>query len=297
MNRDKLPTSICWAHPNKPEHAFFAAFHDIAKAIQSALFELDCYVAIVDLLAAPEEFKDKAGDRPLILGANIVAHEPDIEQRITEAAIIYNMEQLAIAPAIPDAYLRILKRASTVWDYSTMNIDYLRRQHGVHSQYVPLGWCPFYGDITRKKEFTAPFVFYGNATDRRMHLCGYIGYCGHTVNFMQNVFSKKRNDVISESRCVLTLGHAQQPMFDAVRHIEAWSSGIPVISEMPINWCDLPHEIKHYSNSVIYQTMHQWCNRYATDKGMQRAYESAAKEARLWIREAYRMQDHIEAVS
>lgn len=88
--------------------------------------------------------------------------------------IIYNFEQLTITvdngmTNFDKTYWNKLQNAKYVWDYSQMNIEYLKVNHNINAIFFPMGWTPTMKQLNPIKwsERINTIMFIGLMNERR----------------------------------------------------------------------------------------------------------------------------------
>src|SRR3990170_4228356 len=207
-------------------------FREVALSLKESLRELGFPVQI-----APELSPSVVNDREniyLLMGLNNpVPYLPPYY-------IAYQMEQ-AGSEWFTESYLERLRGALMIWDYSLINIQYLRREHLSFGQtrrgsiyYVPLGYSPCLSigvDLNQNK--TIDILFFGSLNSRRKAIIDQmrVSHPDWRIVVETNIWETERNRLIDASRIVLNLHYYPEAILETTRLSLLLSRGACVVSE------------------------------------------------------------------
>ena len=100
-------------------------------------------------------------------------------------------------------WLEMLRSAREVWDYSLMNIEFLRAAGVTHVKHLPIGYHAGLRTIPKLPEEPIDVLFYGSKTDRRAALVMELTkHC--TFKLLWRVYGKERDEFIARWLHVLS---------------------------------------------------------------------------------------------
>lgn len=201
--------------PNLPE---VSGFSEATEALRWALLDL--------------------GHEANLTGASLFEHTDNIlygshllpaAVRIYPKTILFNLEPLENNPMLPAHYIERLRR-HVVWDYSAMNVRYLRSLGLEAVFHVPMGYVPQQRRIRR----SAPDIdvlFYGALNPRRHKVLQELGDAGAKVTHLAGIYGAERDGYIARSRIVLNMRFHEHGILETVRVLFLLANGCFVISE------------------------------------------------------------------
>jgi len=209
---------ICFIKP--PEYEGSLVFREILFLLRNSLRDLGHTVEIVPNQLHPVKTNILIGYHLLQWGEYLAKVD----------YIPFQFEQLDTKEGwFSDTILAILKGASQVWDYSSINIEFLRQQ-GVTAQHVPIGYHPDLAVVPKAEEKDIDVLFYGSVNDRRKELMERLARkCN--AQFIAGAFAQERDELIARSKIVLNLHYYQTKIMESVRIAHLLNNGVFVISE------------------------------------------------------------------
>jgi hypothetical protein len=202
---------------------FVESFREVMEVLEECLVRLGHTVRV-------QTNQIEADAIPILFGAHHI--DPSAINRLPKNSIVFNLEQLAAGyPWFNEQYLQTLSRFR-VWDYSTRNIDYLRRS-GVSSSavHVPFGYAPCLVRIPKRDIEDVDVLFFGIQNDRRMSVLRELGDRGLKVVALNNVWGAERDTWIARSKVVLNIHRTESGQFEIVRVLFLLANGKAVVSE------------------------------------------------------------------
>lgn len=257
-------------------------FKDTAKALYQTLRMAGCAVHL------STSFPVEKDDTVYILFG---AHEYPVALPKNLKYIVYQLEQTPTKKEVSSVwnqrYLNILHRAQAVWDYSVVNVKWLRQVwHVPNVSYVPIGYASSLEEEKRtKQEKDIDILFFGSESDRRNKymkaLEDALGDKCRIVWKKNAVWDSERNELIARSRIILNLHFAANGLLEIPRLLNVVSNKGFVVSEKgrhrPTN--------EKWSNKVVFassSTVHdviQTCSHYLFDNDGQQEQVCFVKNA------------------
>jgi hypothetical protein len=187
--------------------------------------------------------------------------------------IIYQLEQLLPGDArFRQTWLDLLPRARAVWDYSTLNIEFLRAHGFDGAKYLPLGYHPSMATIPHAEQ-DIDVLFYGSAYDRRVRILEQINQrCVFAQGF--RLYGPQRDAAIARAKIILNVHMADDSRFEQTRVSYLLNNERFILSE--------PAADNPYGDMVPtapYEQIVEACMMYLADdeKRRQVAHEGAEK--------------------
>jgi len=250
--------------PNLPE---ISGFSDATEAVRWALLDL--------------------GHEANLTGASLFEHTDNIlygshllpaSVRIYPHTILVNLEPLENNPMLPAHYIERLRR-HVVWDYSAINVRYLRTLGVERVFHVPTGYVPQQRRIRR----TPPDIdvlFYGALNPRRHRVLQELGDAGVKVTHLVGIYGAERDAYIARSRIVLNMRFHEHGILETVRVLYLLANGCFVISEPGMH----AEENQRFSGGMVfaeYKHLVSSCLRYLKDETTRETIAARAPEIAL----------------
>lgn len=256
-------------------------FKDTAKALYQTLRTAGCAVSLTTSFPV-----EKENTLYIVFGAH--EYPKAIPEKVKY--IVYQLEQTPTKQEVSSVwnqhYLNILHKAEAVWDYSVVNVKWLRQTWRVPNvSYVPLGYASSLEEEKRStSEKDIDILFFGSESDRRnKYMKALEDALGEkcTIVWEKNaVWDSERNELIARSRIVLNLHFAANGLLEIPRLLNVICNKGFVLSEKgrhrPTNekWAD---KVVFVASSV--QDVVRTCSHYLFDGKGQCERDSFAKEA------------------
>jgi len=161
---------------------------------------------------------------------------PQSFKKLPKVFVAFQMEQLVCSNWLSAKYLRKLKSAVAVFDYSLLNIEFLKK-NSIESNrllYMPI----FYNTIPEpadvKKEYDV--LFYGGMNcQRRKDILAEIGKC-YKIKIIDNMYGAELLKEIAKAKIVLNIHYYEGALLETTRISECLSlnSGV-IVSEKGID--------------------------------------------------------------
>ncbi|MFQ5641251.1 MAG: hypothetical protein ACE5IR_25000 [bacterium] len=183
--------------------------------------------------------------------------------------IVYQLEQLSEKRSWQADFLKTLRSASIVWDFSEQNVAFLR-QNGIPAVYKPIGFHPMMQRIQPNPVQDVDVLFYGSINERRGKILAELQKKFNT-RILFGVYGEERDQWISRSKMVLVVHYYDTKLFDEVRLTYLLNNRIFTVVE------NTPH--KRYEDVIVYtdyENLVPTCERYLNDEN---ARDAAAEQA------------------
>jgi hypothetical protein len=226
-------------------------FAEIARSVHyqmdKIMKDMDKINRVPVILTSRIDIKD-ANDRNLFIMLGLNNEIPLLPPKY----VAYQFEQTGNANSwFTENYLSKLKGAVEIWDYSIVNIQYLRKTYPNLPiiRYVPLGFSPTLCQIKNKSDKLYDILFYGSANPRRDQIIRNLRNAGFRVYYGEfSCWNEDRNRLIADSKIVLNLHYYPNPVLETSRISFLVANSAFVISEPSLD----PILDKEYKNYVIF---------------------------------------------
>lgn len=170
-------------------------------------------------------------DLYIILGMNDF-----ISNIIPNNYIVYQFEQTTdkeTSKWFGETYLRYLKNALEVWDYSLVNYQNLQKMGIDKVKYVPLQYAKSIESITQLPpiEKSIDVLFYGSMNDRRTKIISGLLGKGLNVVVKSNLWQEERKELISKSKIIVNIHYYDHNILETSRISYLLSNNCMVVSE------------------------------------------------------------------
>lgn len=212
--------NICVIKP--PGYIHVHAFDELVELITLSLSDLAFSVTCNANQAV-------RGARNLVVGIHLLA-ENDLNS-LPAGTIGLNTEQLASAPDRWRQAVMAFAARFAVWDYSDMNLDFLR-QHGLDSvRKLGIGYHEGLRRIPKIEKQDIDVLFYGSLGPRRQLVLDQLRLCGLQVESVFGVYGSERDALISRAKVVINIHHYSAKIFEIVRVFYLMTNAKAVVSE------------------------------------------------------------------
>jgi hypothetical protein len=211
-----------------PDNQFYIhsqVFHEIEAAMFFALKRMG-----YDVTNSVNEFKS---DRKNIVFGMHQCPVDVVRHDIPKGTIVYSLEQMKDS----GESLRWCRkyRGLEVWDYSTRNIEVLRRIGGIDNiKHCKIGYVPeiSYFERNKPEDRDIDILFYGCPTERRIHILKQFED-NPKLNFVhiQSTYGDERDEYIKRAKLVINLHNMNNQIFEMVRVTHLIQNKIPVLTE------------------------------------------------------------------
>ena len=203
-----------------------SAFEDIVQGLSEAIQDLGFQVEIISKIIDPSY-----SDLYIMFGLN------KYQGPLPPKYIAYQLEQTGENLGrnwFKKKYIKLLRNAVSVWDYSIKNIQNLK-QYGIRGvEYVPFAYMLCLDNISRvpESEKDIDVLFYGSSSIRRENIMTKLKEKGLKIYFGgNNLWGEKRNQLISRSKIVLNIHYYKEPILETTRLSHLITNQSFVISE------------------------------------------------------------------
>ena len=169
--------------------------------------------------------------RNIIVGCHLL--DPAMMNRMPEATIILNTEQIyeKAFPWTKDLLAWI--RTFETWDYSEKNIEQFQKLGMPDVKLLKIGHHSGLTRIQKSPDPDIDVLFYGSiATDRRKKILKQIEDSGLKLTTLFGVYGTERDQYIARSKVVLNMHNHASEIFEVVRVNYLLSNAIPVVGEV-----------------------------------------------------------------
>ena len=144
--------------------------------------------------------------------------------------IPYQLEQLdRDNPWVNDGALDVLEGAETIWDFSNINIRFLKKQE-LTADLVPMGYHKSLEIVPQAEKKDIDVLFYGSINERRKKLLEDLSE-KVKLHVVQGSFGEERDALIGRSKIVLNMHYYPTRILETVRISYLLNNGCFVISE------------------------------------------------------------------
>ncbi|MDB4769545.1 hypothetical protein OAG24_01130 [bacterium] len=189
-----------------------------------------------------------------------------IFQPLPRRFIVYNFEQLEISSFLgPDYYAR-MKKAIAVWDYSLVNIEFLKSKN-IEATHVPFGYtdeliCENINTSEGETKRDIDVFFVGGMSPRRRPVLDDINNKFKDSFTSKNCFGDKYSKVVNRSKIGINIHYYEKRpwIFEICRVLPMLANGCTVISERSDDkWYD-----SQFEGKIIFTELDELCNQIQT---------------------------------
>lgn len=157
---------------------------------------------------------------------------PQIFTTLPGTYIAFQMEQSVSSRWFEESYLRILENSYAIFDYSTLNVQFLQDKGLSLKQiyYTPISYIPHYAPTAQtKKEYD--ILFYGDANNERRKEYLAALKKKYKTKVISNIFGNDLYNEISKAKLVINIHYYEGALLETTRIYECISRDALVISE------------------------------------------------------------------
>ena len=214
-----------------------AVFDDIAQLIRASIKkQTGITVSIANNLIVDETYKDILY---ILLGANDLFLD-----KMPDKYIVWQFEQFS-SKWFKDQYIKILRGAQSVLDYSQRNCKELHTRYGINAHFVPVLPLPI-THRTIKTNKTIDVLFCGSINDRRKKIIEELQNRGLVVECRSDLWRTSLASKIRQSRLCLNMHYYPDATLETTRLLTLIKHEAQILSE-PSSDTVLD---KHYSKRV-----------------------------------------------
>jgi hypothetical protein len=148
--------------------------------------------------------------------------------------IVYQLEQTTCheeSKWFTERYINFLKGAIEVWEYSLVNLQFLRGKGIEKIRYVPLQFMEVDTRVDTKVNKTIDFLFFGSLNERRRLILNRLQEAGLKVVVKENLWKDEREQLITQSKYIINLHYYQNSILETARLSHLLGKGCLVVSE------------------------------------------------------------------
>jgi hypothetical protein len=167
----------------------------------------------------------------IIIGIHLL--DSKFAKDLPSTSIIINTEQLGgVIEGWNQNIVRWFESGLELWDYSEVNINYLK-QFGIKNvKRLRFGYQPELRTITANNERDIDVLFYGSIHDRRKFILQELHQKGLKVKLLFGVYGQERDHWISRSKVVLNIHLYESQIFEIVRVFYLLTNSVAVVGEV-----------------------------------------------------------------
>lgn len=196
-----------------PGYAHAGAFTEVAHCLSASLRDLGHAAECIEDISA---LGTGSADPVIVLGTNLVAHDPALRADLPASALLYNLEQIEVGSPWCSDELLALYRDHRVLDYSPQNIDRLGQLGITDVGLLEVGYHPTLTRVESGPE-DIDVLFYGSLNDRRAAVLADLQARGAVVHHAFGVYGAERDALIARSSVVLNMHYFEARVFEIVR--------------------------------------------------------------------------------
>jgi len=157
-------------------------------------------------------------------------------QVIPHNYIVYQLEQTTgqdQSQWFSTTYLKYLKGAIEVWDYSLVNYQHLKKLEVSKIKYVPLQYMPCLNEVKHYdwQDKDIDVLFYGSMNDRRQSIIQQLIDKGVNVVSKSHLWKDERSQLIARSKLILNIHYYEHSILETARVSYLLSNNCSVVSE------------------------------------------------------------------
>ena len=157
---------------------------------------------------------------------------PQIFSTLPGMYIAFQMEQSVSSRWFEESYLRILENSYAIFDYSTINVQFLQDKGLSLKQvyYTPISYIPEYASTTTVEK-VYDVLFYGDANnDRRKEYLAAIKN-KYKTKVISNIFGEELYSEIAKAKLVVNIHYYEGALLETTRIYECLSRDALIVSE------------------------------------------------------------------
>jgi len=159
-----------------------------------------------------------------------------VSQIIPNNYIVYQLEQTSSKNEsnwFSETYLKYLRNAIEVWDYSLINYQNLKKLDINKVRYVPLQYMKSVDTISQysNTQKNIDVLFYGSINSRRQLIIDQLTEKGLNVMVKTNLWNDERAQFISKSKLIINIHYYQHSIIESARLSYLLSNRAIIVSE------------------------------------------------------------------
>lgn len=153
---------------------------------------------------------------------NNIVFTPNSEENLSNLLvdftyIPFQLEQLQLFTYSHECYMRLLKSAKSIWDYSEINVKYLNSINFNNVLFLPFGFHPKMEVLDFNKEKNIDILFFGVTSDRRKYILDELVKKGYKVVSLAGLYGRERDSYIEKSKIILNIHIKENCLFEEHR--------------------------------------------------------------------------------
>ena len=158
---------------------------------------------------------------------------PQIFARLPGMYLAFQMEQSVSSRWFNDAYFERLRNSVAIFDYSVVNIEFLKANGVAFAQvyHLPIGYLPDFRPALASVSPVADVVFYGDANNERRRR--FLEKLRERVNVLvvSEVFGEELLKTVASARVVVNIHYYERALLETTRVYECLSLHRVIVSE------------------------------------------------------------------
>jgi len=130
------------------------------------------------------------------------------------------------------AYLKFLRGALQVWDYSETNVQFLSDRSITHARHIPIGYSPGLEKILHDQAKEIDVLFYGAMSPRRRKIMMELRGRTIKVKYLFGVYGSERDITIGKSKIVINIHQFSTMQLEQLRISYLLNNKCLVVSEI-----------------------------------------------------------------
>lgn len=157
---------------------------------------------------------------------------PQIFTSLPGTYIAFQMEQSVSSRWFEESYLRTLENSYAIFDYSTLNIQFLQDKGLSLKQiyYTPISYIPDYA-TTAPVEKEYDILFYGDANNERRQKYLTALKRKYKIKVISNIFGKTLYNEIAKAKLIVNIHYYEGALLETTRIYECLSKDALIVSE------------------------------------------------------------------
>lgn len=157
---------------------------------------------------------------------------PQAYEELPPKYVAYQLEQSGSSKHFTEEYFRRLRCAVAVWDYSSCNVDFLKR-NGIDSdrvRHVPVTFS-IKPEPLSPRQHDYDVAFYGDVNNpRRKKILSHLNE-RFNLKVVSGLYGPQLYAQLERARCVINIHYYEDALFETTRVFECLSRNICVVSE------------------------------------------------------------------
>ena len=157
---------------------------------------------------------------------------PQIFKSLPGTYIAFQMEQSVSSRWFEESYLRILENSYAIFDYSTLNVQFLQDKGLSFKQiyYTPISYIPDYS-VAEPEDKKYDILFYGDANNERRQEYLAALKNKYKIKVISNIFGQTLYNEIAKAKLIVNIHYYEGALLETTRIYECLSKDALIVSE------------------------------------------------------------------